>query len=105
MQMFKGSLIKIHPSVKVIGDSGYQGAQKIHSNFELPKKNYKSKSLTSSNKNLSIKRVPIEHVFCRIKRFKIISTVYRNNICDFASKVFLLAGIYNFGIENRGVIS
>ena len=82
--MFKGSLIKIHPSVKVIGDSGYQGAQKIHSNFELPKKNYKSKPLTDderlSNKNLSIKRVPIEHVFCRLKRFKIISTLYRTEI-------------------------
>ncbi len=37
-RLFKKSKILIHPKVKVITDTGYQGIQKIHNNSELPKK-------------------------------------------------------------------
>ncbi len=37
-RLFKESKILIHPKVKAITDSGYQGIQKIHNNSELPKK-------------------------------------------------------------------
>ncbi|SPR14008.1 IS5 family transposase ISOt6 [Orientia tsutsugamushi] len=35
-RLFKKSKILIHPKVKVITDTGYQGIQKIHNNSELP---------------------------------------------------------------------
>ena len=40
----------IHPSIKVLADSGYQGLQKIHTNSQLPKKNSKKNPLTKEQK-------------------------------------------------------
>ncbi len=37
-RLFKESKILIHPKVKAITDTGYQGIQKIHNNSELSKK-------------------------------------------------------------------
>ncbi|KJV54579.1 IS5 family transposase ISOt6 [Orientia tsutsugamushi] len=45
-RLFKKSKILIHPKVKAITDTGYQGIQKIHNNSELPKKKCKKNPLT-----------------------------------------------------------
>ncbi|SPR06213.1 transposase [Orientia tsutsugamushi] len=37
-RLFKKSKILIHPKVKAITDTGYQGIQKIHNSSKLPKK-------------------------------------------------------------------
>ncbi|WP_425289798.1 transposase [Spiroplasma endosymbiont of Zeiraphera isertana] len=41
-------------------------------------------------------RIKIEHVFAKLKRFKILSLKYRNKIRIFALRFNLIAGIYNF---------
>lgn len=41
-RLFKESKTHIHPDVKVIADTGYQGLQKIHNKSELQKKKVKS---------------------------------------------------------------
>ncbi|KJV97124.1 DDE superendonuclease family protein [Orientia tsutsugamushi str. UT76] len=46
-RLFKESKILIHPKVKAITDTGYQGIQKIHNNSELPKKKSKKNPLTN----------------------------------------------------------
>ncbi|WP_342254279.1 transposase family protein [Spiroplasma endosymbiont of Zeiraphera isertana] len=48
------------------------------------------------NKTLSKIRIKIEHVFAKLKRFKILSLKYRNKIRRFALRFNLIAGIYNF---------
>ncbi|WP_425289794.1 transposase [Spiroplasma endosymbiont of Zeiraphera isertana] len=41
-------------------------------------------------------RIKIEHVFAKLKRFKILSLKYRNKIRRFALRFNLITGIYNF---------
>ncbi len=48
------------------------------------------------NKTLSKIRIKIEHVFAKLKRFKILTLKYRNKIRRFALRFNLIAGIYNF---------
>ncbi|WP_425288756.1 transposase [Spiroplasma endosymbiont of Acasis viretata] len=45
---------------------------------------------------LSKIRIKIEHVFAKLKRFKILTLKYRNKIRRFALRFNLIAGIYNF---------
>ncbi|WP_342255079.1 transposase family protein [Spiroplasma endosymbiont of Zeiraphera isertana] len=90
----------IHPEKQVFVDSGYQGIQNIHKNTFLPFKKSKYNQLTpiqkECNKTLSKIRIKIEHVFAKLKRFKILSLKYRNKIRRFALRFNLIAGIYNF---------
>ncbi len=90
----------IPPEKQVFVDSGYQGIQNIHKNTFLPFKKSKYNQLTpiqkEYNKTLSKIRIKIEHVFAKLKRFKILSLKYRNKIRRFALRFNLIAGIYNF---------
>lgn len=45
-RLFKESKTHIHPEIKVITDTGYQGLQKMHSKSELPQKKSKKNPLT-----------------------------------------------------------
>lgn len=97
--MSKESGVNIHPKIKVLTDTGYQGIDKLHRNSELPKKKTKKHSLTKKdkrkNRKLSGERVLNENVIGMIKRFKIVSDRYRNRRKRFGLKFNLIAGIYN----------
>lgn len=99
-KLFKSTYTGISKDIKVLADSGYQGIDKIHKNSETPKKASKKHPLTKEekekNRNLSKKRIYIEHVNRFIKRFKIISTVYRNKGKKFKLRMSLICGIYNY---------
>jgi hypothetical protein len=66
----------------ILADSGYQGLQKKHKNAILPHKRRRKTPLTAEEKDhnraLASKRYLIENVFAKLKRFKILSSVYRN---------------------------
>lgn len=98
-RLFKESKIFIHPKVKVISDTGYQGIQKIHNNSELPKKRSKKNPLTKddkkNNSRLAGERAINENVIGMLKRFKIIADKYRNRRKRFGLRFNLIAGIYN----------
>ena len=98
-RLFKKSKTYIHPDVKVITDTGYQGIQKIHNNSELPKKksakNPLSKDDKKNNRELASQRVLNENVIGTLKRFKIIADRYRNRRKRFGLRFNLIAGIYN----------
>lgn len=70
----------------------------------MPKKKSKKYPLTKAdrqqNKKLSGERVLNEHVIGKIKRFKIVSDRYRNRRKRFGLRFNLIAGIYNFELEN-----
>lgn len=98
-RLFKESKTKIHPEVKVITDTGYQGIQKLHAKSELPKKKTKKNPLTKfdrkKNQEIASERVGNENVIGMIKRFKIVSDKYRNRRKRFALRFNLIAAIHN----------
>ena len=101
-RLFKESGIRIHPEIKSLTDTGYQGIQKLHQNSELPKEKTKKNPLTKEDKKknrvLSRDRVLNENVIGMVKRFKIIADRYRNRRKRFGLRFNLIAGIYNFEI-------
>lgn len=95
--------MRIHPDIKTVTDTGYQGLGKIHSNSVLPKKKTKKNPLTKeekcNNRDLSSQRVLNENVIGMIKRFKIVSDRYRNRRKRFGLRFNLIAAIYNMEIR------
>jgi len=99
-RLFRESGVNIHPKIKTITDTGYQGIQRWHKNSLLPKKKTKKNLLTQEdkkkNRELSSERVLNENVIGMIKRFKIVADRYRNRRKRFGLRFNLIAGIYNF---------
>jgi hypothetical protein len=100
--LFKESRPIIKKDTLVQGDTGYQGIQKIHQNSNIPFKRRRNTKLSKEEKlhnhNLSSKRIFVEHVIGRLKRFKVISERYRNRRSRFGLCFNLIAGIYNYEI-------
>lgn len=98
-KLFKESKIRIHPEIKTITDTGYQGIQKLHGKSELPKKRSKKNPLTKEdkkkNQEIASERAVNENVIGTLKRFKIIADKYRNRRKRFGLRFNLIAGIYN----------
>ena len=96
--LYKKTKLKIHPDIKQKVDSGYQGAQKLHCNTDLPKKASKNHKLTKEEKRqnrlLSKKRVFIEHSNAKCKVFKLLENRYRSH-SRFALRVTLIACFIN----------
>lgn len=103
-RLFKESKTNIHPSIKAVTDTGYQGIKKLHGNAELPKKRSKKNPLTKedkrNNKKLARERVVNENVIGMLKRFKIIADKYRNRRKRFGLRFNLIAGIYNWELKS-----
>ncbi len=91
--------------LKVIGDKGYQGINKIHQLSETPIKKSKSKKLTGEqkkyNRELNRLRIVVEHVNRRLKVLKVLSNQYRNRHRRFGLRSNLIAGIYNLELERK----
>ena len=50
MKIFKETPVKISPKIKVKGDLGYLGIDKIHPNIKIPHKKPKNGELTKKQK-------------------------------------------------------
>ena len=102
-KLFKRSKLPLNKNKKVKFDSGYQGAEKIHSNSELPRKSSKLKPLTKKEKRENLKlsktRVKVEHVIGKIKIFRIMAERYRNRRKYHDLRMKLICGIYNFELK------
>ncbi|MBH8573156.1 hypothetical protein I8752_31535 [Nostocaceae cyanobacterium CENA369] len=86
-----------------MGDKGYQGIQKLHSNSQIPKKKPRGGKLTcedkKSNQELAKIRVLGEHVNRKLKVFKILSFTYRNRRKRFSLRFNLIAALYNYELR------
>lgn len=80
-------------------DSGYQGIQKDHPDAEIPYKKTKKHKLTKDerayNHALSRFRVRVEHVFAKIKSFRMFAERFRYSKATYAAKFSAIAGIVN----------
>lgn len=83
-------------------DTGFLGV--ITDNIMMPKKKPKRGELTLDekleNKTISGIRVLSEHAACGIKRFRIISDIFRNHIAGLDDKAMLIAcGLWNYHLR------
>jgi IS5 family transposase len=78
---------------------GQAPLHKLHSNSHTPHKKSKHHPLTPEQKKhnllLSSRRIVIEHVLRTLKRFRILSSTYRNRRKRFGLRLNLLAAIAN----------
>ena len=70
------------PKTEVLADKGYQGIAQLHANSTTPVKASKKHKLSAeerkANAAISRRRIYIEHINRYIKRFRILSSRYRN---------------------------
>ena len=102
-KLFKDTYVGLPNKIKIQTDSGYQGIKNIHANSETPQKASKLDKLTKEekekNRAISKERIYIEHVNGHIKRFKILSTRYRNKRKKHGLRMSLICGIYNYELS------
>jgi len=94
-------------SIKVQGDSGFQGILKLHKNSETPKKKPRGGVLSFEekleNRRISRERVFVENIIAKFKVFKIVANKYRNRRKRFELRTSLICGILNY--ENKKIIT
>lgn len=94
----------IPDEIPVLADLGFQGVQKQYENIHLPHKKPKGGELTQEQKKenteLAKQRVVCENAFAGVKRYNVISDIYRNRVSKFEDKLILTAsGLWNFYLE------
>lgn len=103
--IYKESNTFLEPEIKVLGDKGYQGIQKIHKKSQTPQKRKRFQKLTCEqkkiNKELARQRIIVEHVNRHLKIFKVLSERYRNRRKRFSLRFNLIAGFYNYELLLR----
>ncbi len=86
-------------STRALPDAGYQGLVEIHPNSQTPTKKTKLHPLSAEqkrrNRDLSQKRIVIEHIIRQLKIFRILSERYRNRRKRFGLCFNLIAAVYN----------
>lgn len=104
-KLFKENYAGIAKEIICIGDSGYQGLEKIHKNSETPAKKSKKKPLSDEQKEknrlLSKKRIFCEHVIGKLKIFRILKERYRNRRKRFGLRFNLISALYNLALATK----
>lgn len=102
-QLFKEAGSDISDHVRILADAGYQGLAELHENCQTPFKKSKYHALTKKekqrNRALARKRILIEHIFRKLKVFRILSERYRNRRKKFALRFNLIAALYNLELN------
>lgn len=102
LKIFRETVLKIHPKIKVKGDLGYKGINLIHPNSKVPHKKPKNGELTNNqkrqNKRFRKKRVKIEHVNRKCKCFRMVKETYRNRLNHIAQVWLIVCGLVNLNL-------
>ena len=98
-KILKDSRLLLSSDTRKLGDSGYQGIQKLFANSFTPIKKKKGRSLTEEekkyNRELAQQRIVIEHVNRRCKIFRIAKETYRGKHKNYSKVWTLIAGLVN----------
>ncbi|MEW6407489.1 MAG: transposase family protein [Patescibacteria group bacterium] len=99
-----------HPQITGYGDSGYEGVNKDYpkANFKVPIKRTRAKSkLSRSEKIKNTKqrreRVIVEHTFAYLKKFRILSEIFRNAKNRYSAIFKSIAFLVNLRMLERTV--
>lgn len=89
----------------ILADKGYQGIYSVYPNSLLPLKAKKRCKLDPElkiyNHEINKRRIGVEHIFGRLKTFKILAEHYRNRAKKFGLRFNLIAGIYNMQLSEK----
>lgn len=97
-----GMIYRAPPKAYALGDSGYQGARKVHpwvrfiTPLKKPPKGKLSVVQKQTNRAISQIRVKAEHVFSYLKHFAILSSTFRGRIVNSHQPFVNIACVYNF---------
>ena len=101
---------KNHPitpkDVLNVFDLGYVGVEKDFPEqlSSLPKKKKRNLELSQEekdyNKNHSRKRIVIEHTICKLKKYRIMSDIFRNKLRKYNRVSDIVSGLVNYRIMN-----
>ena len=91
----------IPDAICIAVDLGFLGLQKEYDNIEMPHKKPRGGALSEvqkqENREKSSRRVRCENAFAGVKRYGIVSDVYRNRVSEFDDRSMLTAtGLWNF---------
>jgi hypothetical protein len=108
--VYKDEQPKTPSQVENVLDLGYLGCEKDFPTvkYSLPVKKKRNIDLTIEekeyNKNHSRQRVIIEHTICRIKKFCIMGTKYRNKLKRYDHISDIVSGLVNYRIMKNSVL-
>ena len=104
-ELFKRNIKLIPSEAFVLADKGYQGIYALYPNSLLPLKAKRRCKLDHElkiyNQEINKRRIGIEHVFGRLKTFKILAERYRNRGKRLGLRFNLIAGIYNLELSKK----
>ena len=98
------------PKTPVYTDNGFEGLDKLREDIEIrkPKKKRKKKKLNGGeqlgNRLISRERIKIEHAIGGIKRFKIVSDIFRGISHSMDKTMEIACGLWNFHIKKNAEI-
>lgn len=103
----EGTILKIpHQKARIYMDRGYQGVQKEmpEINFKIPPKRSRWKgNLTRSQKilktRISKKRILVEHIFSRLKKYRLLAEKVRHGIGNYNRDFRNIASLTNFRLS------
>ncbi|RZG88413.1 hypothetical protein EXE10_02440 [Acinetobacter sp. WCHAc060033] len=99
-ELFKENLKCIPKDAFILADKGYQGIHKVYEKSLIPFKAKRGRKLAVElkvyNKEINKRRIGIEHIFGKLKSFKILGERYRNRGKRLGLRFNLIAGIYNY---------
>ena len=97
----------IPKQVVSVFDLGYLGVEKDFPQqlSTLPYRKKRNLDLSEEekeyNKNHSKKRIVIEHTICRLKKYRILSDIFRNRLRKYNGISDIVAGLVNYRIMNQ----
>jgi len=97
----------IPKQVVSVFDLGYLGVEKDFPQqlSTLPYRKKRNLDLSEEekeyNKNHSKKRIVIEHAICRLKKYRILSDIFRNRLRKYNRISDIVAGLVNYRIMNQ----
>lgn len=106
-----GIVEKIPEEIAVLGDTGFDGLANYYPERSIatPHKARRNHPLLPdqklANRELSAMRIVIEHTLSRIKRFEILSAVFRHSLSLYDTVFLGVVGIVNYQIERRSPAS
>lgn len=100
------NLIEALPSkIPVYTDTGFEGIDKLRDNITIrkPKKKRMKRKLNGGeklgNRLISRERVKVEHAIGGIKRFKIVSSIFRGITHSMNTTMEIACGLWNYHIR------
>lgn len=102
-----GVMHTVPSGVKVRLDKGYEGTDTCHPSVavEQPIKGKRGKKVTALgrayNYMLSVLRIPVEHHFCRLKKFGCQSQVFRGSLSLHEEMFCLVSGLLNYRASGK----